>query len=52
MTTESEQQRVLNKLRAMEKEKAPSMVLDKCDAKILTDYIESLLAPHVQYMSC
>lgn len=33
---------VLERMRLMEYERAPSLILDKCDVKLLMDYILSL----------
>lgn len=42
ITPETEIKRVLSKISSMDKERAPSMVLDKGDAKILLAYIAEL----------
>lgn len=42
ITPQTEIKRVLDRLRSLEKERAPSTILDKGDAKILLDYIQQL----------
>lgn len=42
ITKQTEIQRVLIKLRSIEAERAPSMILDKGDAQILLDFIQQL----------
>lgn len=34
--------RIIDKLRSLEKERAPSMTFDRCDAKVLLEYLDQL----------
>lgn len=38
----TEIERVIAKLESLETERAPSMILDKCDAKLILDHIRQL----------
>ncbi len=42
MTPKQDTERILAKLRSLDREKAPSMTFDRCDAKTLLEYIEWL----------
>lgn len=42
ISLDTERRRVIAKLEALSHERAPSMILDKCDADLLLGYIRTL----------